>query len=58
MINPFVGPYAVKELGALSSKMGWFQPMSNISNNVMQVFWSRLGDRLGLEPTSLFLGFN
>jgi len=44
MINPFVGPYAVKELGASSSEMGWFQSMSNISNNVMQVFWGRLSD--------------
>ena len=47
MINPFVGPYAVKELGASSSHMGWFQSMSNISNNVMQVLWGRLSDRIG-----------
>lgn len=46
MMNPFVGPYAVKELGASSSEMGWLQSMSNISNNVMQVFWGRLSDRL------------
>jgi len=38
MVNPFVGPYAVKELGASSSEMGWLQSVSNLSNNVMQVF--------------------
>ncbi|MEM2336535.1 MAG: MFS transporter [Candidatus Bathyarchaeia archaeon] len=56
MINPFVGPYAVKELGASSSDMGWFQSMSNISNNVMQVFWGRLSDRLGRRTPFIFFG--
>jgi MFS family permease len=56
MINPFVGPYAVKELGASSSEMGWFQSMSNISNNVMQVFWGRLSDRLGRRIPFIVLG--
>jgi MFS family permease len=40
-----MGPYAVK-LGASSSEMGWFQSSTNLSNNVMQVFWGRLSDRL------------
>ena len=56
MINPFVGPYAVKELGASSSEMGWFQSMSNISNNVMQVFWGRLSDRLGKRIPFIVFG--
>lgn len=56
MINPFVGPYAVKELGASSSEMGWFQSMSNMSNNVMQVFWGRLSDRLGRRIPFIVLG--
>ncbi|MEM3566800.1 MAG: MFS transporter [Candidatus Bathyarchaeia archaeon] len=55
-INPFVGPYAVKELGASSSEMGWFQSMSNISNNVMQVFWGRLSDRLGRRIPFIVFG--
>ena len=37
MVNPFLSPYAV-ELGASPSEMGWFQSLSNLSNNVMQVF--------------------
>jgi MFS family permease len=45
MVNPFTGAYAVK-LGASPSLMGWFQSSSNISNNVMQVIWGRLSDRL------------
>jgi len=45
MVNPFMGAYAVK-LGASLSDMGWFQSSTNLSNNVMQVFWGRLSDRL------------
>jgi MFS family permease len=45
MVSPFMGAYAVK-LGASPSDMGWFQSSSNLSNNVMQVFWGRLSDRL------------
>ena len=45
MVNPFMGAYAVK-LGASSSEMGWFQSSTNISNNLMQLFWGRLSDRL------------
>jgi MFS family permease len=44
MVSPFTGAYAVK-LGASSSLMGWFQSSSNLSNNLMQVFWGRLSDR-------------
>jgi DHA1 family multidrug resistance protein-like MFS transporter len=56
MINPFVGPYAVKELGASSSEMGWFQSISNVSNNIMQVFWGRLSDRIGRRIPFIVLG--
>lgn len=56
MINPFVGPYAVKGLGASSSEMGWLQSVSNISNNVMQVLWGRLSDRLGRRVPFIVLG--
>lgn len=44
MVNPFMGAYAV-DLGASPSGMGWFQSSTNISNNLMQVFWGRLSDR-------------
>ncbi|MEM0057709.1 MAG: MFS transporter [Candidatus Bathyarchaeia archaeon] len=56
MINPFVGPYAVKELGASSSDMGWLQSVSNISNNVMQFFWGRLSDRIGRRVPFIVAG--
>jgi MFS family permease len=45
MISPFTAYYAVK-LGASSSEMGWFQSSTNISNNLMQLLWGRLSDRL------------
>lgn len=45
MVNPFMGAYAVR-LGASPSDMGWFQSSTNISNNLMQVFWGRLSDSL------------
>jgi MFS family permease len=45
MVNPFMGAYAVK-LGASPSEMGWFQSSSNLSNNVMQVLWGRLSDKI------------
>jgi len=45
MVSPFTGAYAVK-LGASASDMGWFQSSSNISNNIMQIFWGRLSDKL------------
>jgi len=44
MVNSFVGVYAV-ELGASPSQMGWFQSSTNISNNLMQVFWGGLSDK-------------
>jgi MFS family permease len=55
MVNPFMGAYAVK-LGASSSEMGWFQSSTNLSNNVMQVFWGRLSDQLRLRIPFIVLG--
>lgn len=56
MVNPFVGPYAVKELGAYSSEIGWLQSVSNVSNNIMQFFWGRLSDRLGRRVPFIVFG--
>ncbi|MBS7608730.1 MAG: MFS transporter [Candidatus Bathyarchaeia archaeon] len=56
MVNPFIGPYAVRELGASSSEMGWLQSTSNISNNIMQIFWGRLSDRLGRRVPFIVFG--
>jgi MFS family permease len=55
MVNPFIGAYAVK-LGASDSDMGWFQSASNISNNIMQVFWGRLSDQLKRRNHFIILG--
>lgn len=43
-------------LGASASDMGWFQSSSNLSNNIMQVFWGRLSDRTGLRVPFIVLG--
>ncbi|MEM2147862.1 MAG: MFS transporter [Candidatus Bathyarchaeia archaeon] len=56
MVSPFVSPYAVKELGASSSDMGWLQSVSNISNNIMQVLWGELSDRLGRRVPFIVVG--
>jgi len=55
MVNPFTGAYAVK-LGASSSEMGWFQSSTNISNNIMQIFWGRLSDKLKRRIPFIFFG--
>lgn len=55
MVNPFMGAFAVK-LGASSSEMGWFQSSTNISNNVMQVFWGGLSDKLRRRIPFIVLG--
>jgi MFS family permease len=55
MVNPFMSAYAV-ELGASSSEMGLFQSLTNLSNNVMQVFWGKLSDRLGKRILFIVLG--
>jgi len=55
MVSPFTGAYAVR-LGASTSDMGWFQSSSNISNNVMQIFWGRLSDNLQRRTSFIILG--
>jgi len=55
MVSPFTSAYAVK-LGASSSDMGWFQSSSNISNNVMQILWGMLSDRLKRRIPFIVLG--
>ena len=55
MVNPFVSAYAV-DLGASSSDMGWFQSSSNISNNILQVFWGRLSDATGKRTPFIVIG--
>jgi DHA1 family multidrug resistance protein-like MFS transporter len=55
MVNPFMGAYAV-ELGASSSEMGWFQSLASLSNNVTQVFWGKMSDRLGKRIPFIILG--
>jgi MFS family permease len=55
MVSPFIGAYAVK-LGATPSLMGWFQSSSKISNNLMQVAWGRLSDRLRKRIPFIILG--
>jgi MFS family permease len=55
MVSPFTGAYAVR-LGATTSDMGWFQSSSNISNNVMQIFWGRLSDNLQRRTIFIILG--
>lgn len=55
MVSPFMGAYAVK-LGASSAEMGWYQSSSNISNNVMQVFWGRLSDKVRRRVPFIIIG--
>ena len=55
MVNPFIGAYVV-QLGASSSEMGWFQSSANMSNNVLQVFWGKLSDRLGRRVPFIVTG--
>jgi MFS family permease len=45
MVSPFMGAYVAK-LKASTSEMGWYQSSTNISNNVMQIVWGRLSDKL------------
>jgi MFS family permease len=55
MVSPFMGAYAV-ELGASSSEMGWFQSSTNITNNLMQVFWGIMSDRSKRRIPFIVLG--
>lgn len=55
MVNPFIAVYTV-ESGASSSEMGWFQSVTSLSNNAMQVFWGKLSDRIGRRIPFIVLG--
>ncbi|MEM4733826.1 MAG: MFS transporter, partial [Candidatus Bathyarchaeia archaeon] len=55
MVSPFTGAYAV-QLGASSTDMAWFQSSANLSNNLMQIVWGRLSDRLKRRIPFIFLG--
>jgi len=55
MVSPFTAAYAVL-LGASQSDMGWFQSSTNLSNNVMQVFWGRLSDKLQRRAPFIIIG--
>lgn len=55
MVSPFMSAYAV-ELEASSSDMGWFQSSANLSNNIMQIFWGKLSDRLKRRIPFIFFG--
>ena len=55
MVSPFIGAYAV-QLGASSSEMGWFQSSANMSNNILQVLWGKLSDRLRRRVPFIIVG--
>lgn len=55
MISPFMSIYAVM-LGACPSEMGWFRSLNSLSNNIMQVFWGELSDRVGRRVPFIVTG--
>jgi MFS family permease len=54
-VSPFLGVYTVR-LGASPSEMGWFQSISNLAPNLMQIPWGKLSDRLGRRVPFVLLG--
>jgi len=54
-VNPFLSVYAVK-LGASPSEMGWFQSISNLAPNMMQVPWGKLSDKIGRRIPFILIG--
>lgn len=50
-----MGVYAV-QLGASSSEMGWFQSPASLSNNVLQILWGKLSDRIDRRTPFIVLG--
>jgi len=54
-VNPFLSVYAVK-LGASPSEMGWFQSISNLAPNMMQIPWGKLSDKIGKRIPFILLG--
>jgi len=54
-VGPFLGVYALK-LGATPSEMGWYQSVSNLAPNFMQVPWGKLSDKVGRRVPFVLLG--
>jgi len=54
-VNPFLSVYAVK-LGAAPSEMGWFQSVSNLAPNMMQIPWGKLSDKIGKRIPFILMG--
>jgi len=55
-VNPFLGVYAVEQLNASASEMGWFQSISNLAPNMMQVLWGKLSDKIGRRIPFIIIG--
>ncbi|MEM0139588.1 MAG: MFS transporter [Ferroplasma sp.] len=55
MATSFVGVYAVL-IGASAVEMGWLQSSSNSINNLGQILWGRLSDRIGRRTPFLIGG--
>ena len=54
-VGPFLSVYAVK-LGASASEMGWFQSVSNLAPNMMQIPWGKLSDKIGRRIPFIVMG--
>lgn len=54
-VSPFLSVYAVK-LGASASEMGWYQSVSNLAPNMMQMPWGKLSDRIGRRIPFILAG--
>jgi len=54
-VSPFISVYAVK-LGASASEMGWFQSVSNLAPNMMQLPWGKLSDKIGRRVPFIIMG--
>jgi len=54
-VSPFLSVYAVR-LGASASEMGWFQSISNLTPNMMQVPWGKLSDKIGKRIPFIIIG--
>lgn len=54
-VSPFLGVYAV-QLGASASEMGWFQSVSNLAPNMMQIPWGKLSDKIGRRVPFILMG--
>jgi len=55
-VNPFLGVYTVEQLNASASEMGWFNSISNLAPNMMQVAWGKLSDKIGRRIPFIVIG--